>query len=277
MAIGITPIIPPGLKAPDKHKAVPTPKATTLSPREIAGFAAGAGFKGVGLVRAVAVALAESGGKTNARNVNGDGTVDRGLMQFNSKWHPEVSDAEADNPAAAMKAAYRVSNHGKDWSQWATWPGAAAGNLGKARMAAKNPADVADSPWWAKAALKAVEFGAGLSPFTDDLAGGTDWRDTLKKAVTLLAAGGAWLSDPHNWLRVALVTAGGAGLVTGLVLIGKSGAAGDGAKRAAGTVTGAAKGAATLAGPGKFVKAGKLATGAGKATKATKAATKAKG
>jgi hypothetical protein len=68
-----------------------------------------------------AVALAESGGDPHARNVNTDGSVDRGLFQINSKAHPEVSDACAYNVFCATKAALRISNHGTDWTPWTTY------------------------------------------------------------------------------------------------------------------------------------------------------------
>lgn len=230
-------LLPGGDKA--KPKAAAKPHAATLTPRQIAGFAQGAGFRGRGLVRAVAVALAESGGKTNARNTNSDGTTDRGLLQFNSKWHPEVTDAEADNPAAAMAAAFRVSKHGEDWSQWATWPVAAGAQLARARMAAHNPADVKDSPWWAEAAAKAV---IGLGGVTGALnANGTTWIDSVKSTAALVAAAGVWMADPHNWARVAFVVGGGAVVIAGLAMLAKSGAAGQTAQGAAKTATKTAK------------------------------------
>merc|ERR1712170_258769 len=42
---------------------------------------------------AVAVAMAESRGDCNAQYVNGPGSIDRGLWQINSKYHPECSDS----------------------------------------------------------------------------------------------------------------------------------------------------------------------------------------
>jgi soluble lytic murein transglycosylase-like protein len=37
-----------------------------------------------------AIAHVESGDNASARNVNADGTIDRGLMQINSRWLPEL-------------------------------------------------------------------------------------------------------------------------------------------------------------------------------------------
>lgn len=101
-------------KAPD-----PARQGTQISALEIASWAKAAGFKGDGLVTATALALEESGGWTQAVNTNADGTKDRGLWQFNTKWHPEVSDAAAFDPKRAAVEAFRVSKGGTDWSQWA--------------------------------------------------------------------------------------------------------------------------------------------------------------
>lgn len=93
------------------------------SDTEIAQVAKSAGFTGNGLVMAIAIALAESGGWTANRNTNNDKTksVDRGLWQINDYWHKEVSDAEADNPSAAAAATYRISGGGATWVQWSTF------------------------------------------------------------------------------------------------------------------------------------------------------------
>lgn len=82
-----------------------------------------AGFTGEGLRIAVAVALAESGGRENARGVNSDSrrTVDRGPWQINSYWHREVPDAEAYNYDAAAHHAFRISGGGRNWSPWTTY------------------------------------------------------------------------------------------------------------------------------------------------------------
>jgi len=81
-----------------------------------------AGFKGDGLLMAYAIAMAESGGRADATNTAGnDHGTDRGLFQINSYWHPEVSDSQAFNALANARAAYRISNGGKNWSQWSTF------------------------------------------------------------------------------------------------------------------------------------------------------------
>ena len=69
--------------------------------------------------KALAIVECESKFDPNALNCKtaNDG-CDRGLWQFNSKWHPEVSDAEAFNWELSTNHAYRISNGGVDFSQW---------------------------------------------------------------------------------------------------------------------------------------------------------------
>ena len=52
---------------------------------------------------AVRVAKCESGLNPTARNVNIGGSIDRGLYQWNSKWHPEISDECADDIDCATR------------------------------------------------------------------------------------------------------------------------------------------------------------------------------
>jgi len=53
---------------------------------------------------AVKVAECESALDSKATNINDSGSVDRGLFQWNDKWHPEVSDECAFDPECSTKA-----------------------------------------------------------------------------------------------------------------------------------------------------------------------------
>lgn len=82
------------------------------------------GFRGESLIDAIAIAWAESRWYPTGDNTAGNyppGSRDRGIMQINSYWHPEVSDACANDPTCAFKAAYTISNGGKNFNYWATW------------------------------------------------------------------------------------------------------------------------------------------------------------
>ncbi|MDQ3404697.1 MAG: FG-GAP-like repeat-containing protein [Actinomycetota bacterium] len=80
-----------------------------------------AGFTGENFVVAVAVAMAESRCDPAARGVNPGHSIDRGLWQINDFYHPDVSDACAYDALCNASAAYRISDSGTDWTQWATY------------------------------------------------------------------------------------------------------------------------------------------------------------
>lgn len=235
---------------------------TKLTPAQIGQYAAGAGFTGKGLTRAIAVALAESGGDPrviSAPNRDRWHSRDRGLWQINDHWHPEVSTAAALDPAKAAAAAYRISSGGRDWSQWSTWNnGAAQAQLGRAQMGA-NQAAATGATTTAQNVDYLPNLPNGLDPFLGapgllDLFGGKDGigggikntADAIKAALLLAVKAGAWMADAHNWSRVAMVAGGGVGILLALEMIAKSGAAGSTAESVA-AIPGKAAGLATQA------------------------------
>lgn len=68
---------------------------------------------------AAAVLLAESGGRTDAINVNTDGSRDRGPWQINDRAHPDVPDSCAFDSVCSTDAALRIykaaGNSFKPW------------------------------------------------------------------------------------------------------------------------------------------------------------------
>lgn len=66
---------------------------------------------------AAAVAMAESGGKSDASNTNTNGSIDRGLWQINSVHGPQSTF----DPVANVKSAISISSGGKNWSPWTTF------------------------------------------------------------------------------------------------------------------------------------------------------------
>lgn len=231
---------------------------TRLTAAQIAGYASAAGFRGNALRNAVAVALAESGGNPTAVGTNSDRwhSRDRGLWQINDHWHPEVSDAQAFNPASAAAAAYRISKAGTTWTAWSTWNnGAAQTQMGIATIGAtqaqnvdlKLPGPIPDIPL----------PGPNIDPFIGNellFKGLKTQFDVLKTLVEMAVKTGVWLSDSHNWARVAMVTGGTVGVLLALEMIGKSGAAGE-----AGSTVAALPGKAVGAAVSKAVDTGKTA------------------
>ena len=97
---------------------------------------------------AVAVALAESGGRTDAvhQNPGPPPSTDRGLWQINSRFHPEVSDAQAFDPNASTDAARRISAGGTNWTPWHVFTSGAYQQQLPAAQAAV--ARLGRPPWW---------------------------------------------------------------------------------------------------------------------------------
>ena len=94
----------------------------TLTPAQIAGYAKAAGFPADQIATATAVALAESAGRTDARNKNTNGTTDYGLWQINSVHSSVLASGSADDPAANAKMAFQVwQAAGGKWQPWSTY------------------------------------------------------------------------------------------------------------------------------------------------------------
>jgi hypothetical protein len=68
---------------------------------------------------AVKISWLESKHKLDAVNVNKDGSRDRGVLQINSRWHPEVSDECAFDLSCSVKEGIRIVKS-SGWNQWTT-------------------------------------------------------------------------------------------------------------------------------------------------------------
>lgn len=81
------------------------------------------GFTPSTAVLATAVMMAESGLVSNASNSAGNNppSTDRGIVQINDYYHPEVSDVCAYNTECAIIAMFKISGGGSDFSPWAAY------------------------------------------------------------------------------------------------------------------------------------------------------------
>jgi hypothetical protein len=102
----------------------------TLSDDQIAAYARQAGFAGSNLVTAVAVALAESGGRTDAPGDLGLRTSvwgpSIGLWQIRSLNSQRGTGAVRDefanlDPAVNARHAFEVAGGGSNWQPWSTF------------------------------------------------------------------------------------------------------------------------------------------------------------
>jgi hypothetical protein len=179
-----------------------------LNPVTLAGYAKGAGWGGQDAVVAVAVALAESGGNTQAHATRGEDS--RGLWQINVAAHPQFANVNLYDPATNAKIAHDM------WAAqgWGPW---SAHNSGAYLlfMPAAGAAVVAATPI----------LGGVAGDLADAAQPGYD--AALGAAGTVFDTGrviGGFLADlesPQIWSRVLKVLIGGALIYGGLVLFAK--------------------------------------------------------
>lgn len=111
----------------------------TLSPLQIGALAFNAGIiSQAALSIAIAIALAESGGRVSATHSNTDGSTDYGLWQINGRAHPSYSPSQLVGNASYNAAAmFAISAAGTNWNPWTTFTsGAYRQFLGQANTAA---------------------------------------------------------------------------------------------------------------------------------------------
>jgi hypothetical protein len=119
--------------------------AKQLTVAQAIALAYKAGFRTEGkLTAVVSIAVAESSLRTAARNwhpeygfrpagtrlgVTGPATAwnasrtrqhhsDRGLWQISSRWWPQYTDAQTDDPTSAARLVFAISKGGADFSKW---------------------------------------------------------------------------------------------------------------------------------------------------------------
>lgn len=178
-----------------------------LSSQEIARHAQAAGFRGMNLQVAVAIALAESSGNTTARALTSR-EDSRGLWQINVRAHPEYASANLYDPAINARAAFAV--HGKQgFDAWSVWKPQGLNPRYLLYMPTAGAA-VASLPLSADTGM----IGEGVARETPlgALAQATESTQVAVQAVNKL---NQWVTTPANWLRVMYVVIGG-----GLVLVG---------------------------------------------------------
>lgn len=162
---------------------------SVLKSYEINTLAYLGGFASVADSRtATAIALAESGGRTDARNPSSNA---RGLWQILPSTAREVGAdwSKLDDPAYNAHAAHQVYKR-QGWGAWSTY------NSGAYKRYLTAPAN----------------------PPTPDVIPGAGSLSDVGAGLHDVARAGAWIANPHNLVRVVEVAIG-AGLVLGALLI----------------------------------------------------------
>lgn len=176
---------------------------------KIAEVAQRAGFTGNDLVISVAVALAESGGDTEA--VNAAGLKDHGLWQINGVHKDLLAKEDWRDPYANARMAKAVWN-GQGWRGWTQYKnGAYFAFMPRAKKATNSGKGVTFT------ATNDSEFEQFVAPVTDP--------------ITAVADSFNFLTDGGNWARLGLYLAGLVLLFFGLTeLIGGTGTTKQAAK-----------------------------------------------
>jgi len=182
------------------------PANTTLSAKQIAQVAATAGFNKSEdmLTKAVAVALAESGGETTAVSSTG---CCHGLWQINVEVHP-YTKTQMQDPAQNAAAAFSISKQGTNWNPWSAYT---------------NASYLLHMPT-AKDAVKGLTVTPGQGFFPENSPAG-EVEDALSEGydqfMEPINATREWISDRNNIFRILKVLAGVVMIAAGVVLVAK--------------------------------------------------------
>ena len=189
-----------------------------LTPEEIAQKAYNAGFRGQGLATVVAIALHESGGHEGVivQNTSGPapGSLDRGLLQFNSFYWPQISTSCATNADCALKFAYKATNGGMNFSpwQWDFTHGYVQETWQQAVQAIKNVfgqvQGIAETPAITQGLTEGVTVGSANTPLPTP--GQYQWQV------------GPWTVDLSGLVRILWVILGILAIVLGIALLSKN-------------------------------------------------------
>jgi hypothetical protein len=227
-----------------------------LTAAQIYQYAMNAGFNEQTAIIATAVALAESGGNTNARLYNPPVEDSRGLWQINLLAHKQYASWNLYDPQQNALAAFQVSEGGKNFGPWSTYdPSSTHPNNNAAYrkfLAAAAGADVAGGGQSVIGALgsAAGDVGSGVVGGIKNLFGGI--TDTASAIIAIGKFFEHLTEDLFNvgwWKRLGIGATGVTMIAVGIRIIiqpeigNMIGQAGG----AAGT-TGAARGSAAGAG-----------------------------
>lgn len=228
-----------------------------LTPVAIASYAYKAGLTDrAQLARATAIAIAESGGNTNAHNkkapddsyglwqINLHGSLKASRMQSLGLSKPE----DLFNPATNARAMMAISRNGTQWSAWTTYGGA---RYTAALLPGQTAAVVAIQTRGAQATLAETVTGVGedigdaIGSVTDVATAVGDVATSVREALVWVEKAATWIGDRENWGRIFKVAIGGGLLLvgfqtllagTGAEVVGKISSIGKGAKGAVGKV-----------------------------------------
>jgi cell wall-associated NlpC family hydrolase len=179
----------------------------TLPARAIYRACRIAGFSPDQATTMTAVALAESGGRTEAHNSRGEDSV--GIFQINRRAHDWAYNWDLSDPVTNARAAYRISGRGETIAPWTTTHGGSGARYLTYRQAAEGAAR-------AEGDDGGLGVWSGTSGYGDDIAAGSGGGSTpimsySNSDVATVAAGqgsGGSGHDVRTFLDSALAQTG---------------------------------------------------------------------
>jgi hypothetical protein len=214
-----------------------------LTPQQIAGVVRNAGFPPEQVTTAVAVALAESGGNTEAVNrANRNGSVDYGLFQINTVHGSLLSSGDKFDPNANARMALTVFRQaGNKWTPWSVYNSGSyraqipRATLGAAAPVASATVPAAPAPDPGGPPVSVAPGDVGIPAITpDDIKNTEDAVGGIGKSITdgLAAAAQSVTSSilsgifaPGLWTRIGAYVLGAALLMFSLFRITGAGTA----------------------------------------------------
>lgn len=193
-----------------------------LKAADIAGYAHGAGFRGSDRVTAVAVALAESGGDTQAHNSTPPDDS-YGLWQINmlGDMGPDRrrrlgidANSALFDPIVNAQAA-KMIHAGSGWKAWTTYT---SGAYSQYRMEAEQGVNAYLSNLVGQVNDLADAANMGINPLGEVVG---DPAAAIADATRYIAAAGTWLGNRDNWVRILQVVVGAGAVLGGLVLVAR--------------------------------------------------------
>lgn len=188
----------------------------TLTDAQLATWAGSAGFEGEDRVTAVAIALAESGGRYAVVSApNFDGTRDYGAWQINSGAWPQLFAQFPEWWDASNAKMAKVVKDKQGWTAWTVYKtGAYLLFLPRARAAVQSSPDAGR--------VGQGDVGYSEPDTTFSLAKPfEDMNNVLRAGFQPLVAASEWIGNADNWVRVAQVVVGVALVVGGLTIIAR--------------------------------------------------------
>lgn len=164
-----------------------------LTVTQMYALARKAGFGVGGAVNAAAIAEAESGGNPDAVNQSSGAT---GLWQILPSAHPQYAGTDLKDPGVNAKAAYEISNHGRNWSPWVTY------TSGTYRQYLPQAQSAADKETGSGISINDLLGGLG-SVITQPVKGIEEIGAVLKAVYTTVTDGKMWRS--LGWLLLGII------------------------------------------------------------------------